>query len=327
MLKEITIKPKVYWGEADCQAVYKSGANKGKPCKNKAYWYSNSQYVCGFHGDKKDRIKLDKNPYADAHKAEVIKYRQKLVEEAKELNKKNEKVGNVICSQFKMMKPPEHIDGYLKIFPNFKHGGRKDGYGCPTLSPKSIGPIIHRMPNVPVAQNLENFHQFAKCFKSEVDPNDPNKPLQSFYDLRNKGYLDKIPHRHKFPLKDMKKLGQKGNKNIPLYSVYSDINGKEYHYSYIECRYFYCHFYERLTKKTAEFMQLLKWLKDGYNLQIIGYDAYPIDMDLYDHYLDSSKPFGHELVLYSLLVIEDPKKYPWNIYRKNNSHLYNLGWL
>jgi hypothetical protein len=28
------------------------------------------------------------------------------------------------------------------------------------------------------------------------------------------------------------------------------------------------------------------------------------------HYLDSSKPFGHELVLFTLLVL-DEKDYPW----------------
>jgi len=41
-----------------------------------------------------------------------------------------------------------------------------------------------------------------------------------------------------------------------------------------------------------------------------------------NHYLDKSKPFGHELVLYTMLVVSDSKDYPWNIYYKNNKKLY-----
>ena len=31
-------------------------------------------------------------------------------------------------------------------------------------------------------------------------------------------------------------------------------------------------------------------------------------------YCDSHYPFGHELVLYCLLTIDDSKEYPWNRY-------------
>ena len=36
------------------------------------------------------------------------------------------------------------------------------------------------------------------------------------------------------------------------------------------------------------------------------------------HYKDVSNTFGHELVLYTLLTVEDPYKYPWNIYYNDN---------
>src|ERR1700747_2820319 len=95
----------------------------------------------------------------------------------------------------KMMKLPETIKGYLNIFPNYLHANRKDGYGCATLSPKSIGPITAY--GLPVAQNLENFHQFSKFYEFEVDPI-TNKIKPDAIQYRIKGFNDKVPHRHKF---------------------------------------------------------------------------------------------------------------------------------
>ena len=69
-----------------------------------------------------------------------------------------------------MMKKPELIDGYLNVFPNYKHQNRKDGYGCAKLSPKSLGPVNHGMPNLPIAKNIENYHQFAKFWDYSIGP-------------------------------------------------------------------------------------------------------------------------------------------------------------
>ena len=100
-------------------------------------------------------------------------------------------------------------------------------------------------------------------------------------------------------------------------------------------------------------------MDQGYNLELCGFDAYPIQNDIEeksklpkstksakskvaksakneeedsnanantnanteteeltieDHYLDSSKPFGHELVLYTMLTI-NPENYPWRKYK------------
>ena len=39
------------------------------------------------------------------------------------------------------------------------------------------------------------------------------------------------------------------------------------------------------------------------------------DKNLYDCYLDTSKPFGHELVLFTLLTYKNPIDfYPWDIF-------------
>jgi hypothetical protein len=60
-----------------------------------------------------------------------------------------------------MMKNPEHIEGFLKVFPNYKHQNRQDGFGCMKLSPKYLGPVDHGQPDLPPALNIENFHQYV----------------------------------------------------------------------------------------------------------------------------------------------------------------------
>ena len=40
------------------------------------------------------------------------------------------------------------------------------------------------------------------------------------------------------------------------------------------------------------------------------------------HYEGGSRLVGHELVLYSLLVIDDARHYPWNVFRQKHSALY-----
>ena len=140
-------------------------------------------------------------------------------------------------------------------------------------------------------------------------------------------YQCSIPYRHKFDYPAMKKIIDKNklnNINIPLFSVYYDKNDEEHRYNYIECRYFYCHYYELLVSKTNDFLDLKQMIANGYNLQIIGYDGFMIDnsKDLMDYYLDKSRPFGHELVLYTMLVIDNKKDYPWNKYYVQHKDIY-----
>lgn len=292
----------IYFGEIDCQSKYKSS---GEKCKNKAYYSQNNQYLCGMHSDKKLRTKLNKNP--DKYKNEMIE-----IEKAAELNRKNGKIGDLIVTKLGMMKSPDEHKGYLKIFPNFKHQNRKDGYGCASLSPKSIGPINHGMPNIPIAKNLENYHQGAKIFPCDLDKN--GKLTKEAIEYRNKMYDDNEPHRHKYSIEKLKEF----NLPTPLYSLYYDSQGNEYKYSYIECRYFYCYWYDLMTQNNSDLKNLKEKLVNGYNLQICGYDGYRVDKNLYKCYLDPNKPFGHELVLYSILKGERP----WEKYYLENKDKY-----
>lgn len=298
-LEKICNTKTTFYGESKCIGVYKSG----KLCTNNGYYLQDGQILCGLHSDKNKRDILPKNPNAEKLRKEEIELHNKSVRKAQIKNKNLGKSGDLIVSSLKMMGKPETIEGFLKVYPNFKHQNRQDGFGCASLSPKSLGPVKHGMPNLPIAKNVENYHQFAKIYEVELSN---GKITKESMQTRINGYNDSTPHRHKFL------------KMKPNFSVFYSKKGVEKRYNYIECRYFYCYWYRKLVEKKADFKKLQQMLRDGYNLQIIGYDGYPITKSLYEHYIDPAKPFGHELVLYSLLVGE----YPWEIYREKYPDKY-----
>jgi hypothetical protein len=289
----------VYYGTIKCSGV----TGSQKLCRNKAYWLSNSLYLCGVHSKAdQERTELPKNPNAKADRAKVMTERQKLVEEVAKKNRAKGIKGDLICVKIGMMKEVEHHDGYLKVFPNFKHQNREDGYGCMSLSPKAMGPIDHGQPGLPIAKNLENMWQGSKCFPHETGKD--GNPNKEFYTTRLTMYNDPEPHRHKKFLD-----GSHAKGNIPNYTVWNN-----HHYQYGEARQIYCHFYEKIALKLNDFLKLKQWLEQGYNLQICGYDGYHVTKSLDEHYKDTTRPFGHEMVLYTLLTL-DKKDYPWRKYQ------------
>lgn len=306
---------KIFYGETICQGIIKS---TNKPCTNYAYYLDNKKNLCGVHSNKTTRKNLPKNPNKEKDRLEMYSKQKLEVERVAKENRNNGKKGKVILTKLKMMKQPEYVKGYLNVFPNFKHQNRKDGYGCMRLSPKSLGPIKHGMKNLPEAKNLENFHQFAKFWDFEFDEKDELK--KEYLDKRKEGYENKEPFRHKYSKEILKKYNK--NINVSKCSIYYDKDGGEHRYSYLECRYFYCHYYEKLAMKEPDFDKLMKYINDGYNLNIIGYDSYQVTQDLWKCYNDTSKSFGHELVLYTLLVSGKDEEYPWNRYYRENLEKY-----
>lgn len=289
-----------FYGQINCQAITKSGT----ACVNKAYYKtSDGTFNCGVHSDKANRTALKKNKDA-INKAAAEIYSSHL----KTLVCSPQR-GKVILTKMYMMKNPPLIEGYLNVFPNFKHQNRKDGFGCSSLSPKSMGPVNHGQPGLPPAKNLENFHQGNKCFPVEITDGKPNK---MFYANRLKMYNDSVPHRHKVDT-----AGKRISKeNKPVCSIYVDKEGVEKQLSYVESRQLYCKFYELFTRTNNDFYVLEEKLNQGYNLNICGYDAYRPDQNLERCYLDDTKPFGHELVLYCLLTQKNP--YPWDLHQTLN---------
>lgn len=302
-----------FYGDGPCSAMVKS---KSKPCTNKAYFYSNGGYFCSIHSkDDETRIKLASDPNLKEKLINKTKDRALKIEEAKDLNISNSTRGQVICTKMKIMKEIEKKDGYLLVFPNFKHGNRKDGLGLPSLSPMSMGPINHGQPGLPQSENLENFHQGNKVYSDEVGLEGDILPI--FYERQKALYESKIPQRHK-----IKTDGSLYRGITPLFSLFRTKKAEgdlydEHRITYVESRQFYCNFYERFALEDKEFLELKHKVSSGYNIQICGYDAYSIDYTDSDKslvlekcYLDASKPFGHEMVLLSLLILE-PKDYPW----------------
>lgn len=302
-----------YHGETICEE---------DSCNKRAYWLTidEKKACCGAHSKKRPRDSLPKNPKAAEERAKRWKEDREHVDAVAKENKEKGIRGKVVCEKMKMMKTPTDIPGYLKVFPNYKHQNRRDGFGCSDLSPKKMGPIEHREPGMPVALNLENFHQGSKVFPHETSSGDPNFLPEKAWGKIKEIYQDPEPHRHKYSPDTLRKHGK--NVNIPLFSVHIDSNGNAKPFTYLQSRYFYCKWYEHYAKKSESFAKLVEMLNDGYNLQIVGYDAYAPDKDLHEHYLDTSRPFGHEMVLYTLLTVENTEEYPWNKYR--SEHLFSL---
>ena len=293
----------LYHGETTCVAIVKSTK---KPCTKKAYYVGPDAHsgFCGTHASSK--TELPKNPMAGTIKRDQLLGSAAAAERAARDNKAAGRSGELILSKMRMMHNPDDHEGFLKVFPNFKHGNRKDGLGLPSLSPKSIGPVRHNQAGLPPALNLENLHQGNKCFHDELD--EKGQPLPIFYERQRLMYTDRIPWRHKFEkFKELK--APTGNRNIPAYAVWLE-GGEELHLSYFESRQIYCNLYERAVRDNPDFHRLRARLADGYNLQICGYDAYPVDRTQPDWaeraYLDTNRPFGHELVLYCMLLGERP---------------------
>jgi hypothetical protein len=308
----------IFFGERNCVAI----TGRKQNCTNRAYFRANGEILCGVHSKKyKDRIELPKNPNQAKLLLDAAETRQKLILEAKSANIRQGHRGAIIVSKMRMMKPIPHVNGHLSVFPNWKHDNRKDGYGCAALSPKSLGPIAHHMPNLPIAVCLENFHQFAKIWPFELKNGEVTAESKQY---RIENYKSKVPCRHKYNYSELKKYAGV-NINIPLFSVFYTDEGHERRFSYLQSRYFYCHFYEVLAKKEPAFAHLVDLVKGGTNINIIGYDGYNIGNTpeaIYAAYIDTSRPFGHEVVLYCLLVIGCAGEYPWNIYRVKDAQAY-----
>lgn len=291
----------VYYGQTKCQH---SGCNNGA-----YYCIGGKDYRCGVHSrkNKDDRTTLPKMEASKARQLRQEKQEQHLstIKQQMAVNVENGQLGQVSCYKMKMIKQVPLEDGILNILPNYKSKGRSDGIAVPSLSPMVMGPIEHSQPGLPPAKNLENFWQSSKVFADEYDEK-TDTVRKSFFTTQRKLFLDDIPHRHK----------RKGEK--PLFWLWKREDGTENRLSYVEARQFYCNYYERFALSNPKFRCLQKLLKLGANIRICGYDAYEPTLSLEKHYLDASKPFGHELMLYSLLTLKSVNEYPWRRHKTEN---------
>ncbi len=297
---------KVFSGESICSK---------KDCNRKAYYRSAGLIFCGYHADRNRRVHLQHNPNRRVQRDALLHEHRATIEQAAVQNRARGRRGRLTCCKMRMMQNPELVAGWQLVFPNNRHGVRADGLGCPSLSPMRLGPVEHRQPGLPDALSIENYHQYNKHFPQF-------ESLHQFRELRTKAYCDPVPHRHKYASAKIKAANKQfvNGLNVPACSVHLDAGGHERRYSYLESRFFYCYWYERLAKGEMAFAELVKKLDDGVNLRIVGYDAYePCTRgNIYTDYCDSTRPFGHEMVLYALLACKDSQEYPWwRFYREH----------
>lgn len=297
-----------YYGEESC-------AHAG--CSFKAYYrISGGELLCGVHSRNKPRSQLLKNPLAQRNKEKAYSRWEEEDEITAKANRDANRKGTLTVSKLRMRRAVDHTTGVYNVFPNYRDQYRAGGFGCSSLSPMLLGPVQHGQPGVPDSKTLENYHQFNKVFRCDMERRAQGKVFlkKSFYEIRDNAYLDPVGHRHKYP----------GKKDTPVFSYHLTKKGEARWYNYVESRYFYCHQYELLAKEKEDFRALRHWLDQGYNLQIVGYDGNPAAKpgNLWELYNSTEHPFGHELVLFSLLVIEDPKQYPWNRFYEENKPLY-----
>lgn len=210
---------------------------------------------------------MEKNPAHEKYISDILEKHQNTIITHKIDNFLNKRKGDIKVCKMHMMKQATMLDGYLSVFPNYKHQKRKDGFGCSRLSPKSLGPVHHNIYGLPVATTIENFHQGAKMFTVDVKDGKVTEEAKRF---REFFYKDPIPHRHKYSPEQLRNLTENKNKNIPLFSLYYDKNGNEKRYTYIQSRYFYCHWYEKLVVEEEDYKKLHQIIDNGTNILIQG---------------------------------------------------------
>lgn len=312
-------------GEMSCQGFYKTGVNKGKPCVKVAYYAQGQGYFCGTHSKADLRKELKVNPQKAVEKAASIETQDESIIASFAENIANKKPGDVICSKMGMRQAVVPVAGYQSVFPNFHPGNRKDGEGCPSLSPMSLGPVEHNIPDLKPANHLEGYWQGSKLFGEECRENREATgglsdeeidwrtatPTKDFHKNRKMMFFSDPPLRRK---PDMT------TKTVCF--IWVDKQGREVHLDYITSRQIYCNLYERLAEQEDVLRQLRDIRLQGMNLNIVGYDGFDfrvkkgetIAEKLMACYLDPKQPFGHELCLVSLLVLK-PEEYPWRIHK------------
>ena len=327
-------------GTIPCESIYSSGNKQGQTCTEVARYYSkgkegNNIYYCGIHSDKSSRKelpKLNKQEKIQRQKEVDEKHELTILEEKQKRIEKKEK-GIVITHKMRMMHNVIQKPGYRDYFPNFRHANHPGGIGCATLSPKSLFIVKHGQPGLPDAQNIENMHQSCKKYKWET--------REEFNKHRIAFYLSSFAYRHKTKQTCQEALGkleeekksskrkreekEKEEDKIWEYFVWRDQDGKEYELDICASRQFYCNFYENYVSNLPEFLFMKKKLEEGENMRICGYDAFEINKDNYiSLYLNPDQSFGHELLLWTLLNIEDSSKWPWRMFRTFSLPLESL---
>jgi hypothetical protein len=194
--------------------------------------------------------------------------------------------------------------GFLRIFVSCMIRDRIDeGYVCKDLTPRTLGPVYHGQPGLPVALTLENFNYGNMCFQSELDEH--GEPSEMFKEYRQYLYKKRFAHGYKLNM----------NEGKPKFFVWINKDGEDDGLEEITYRQIYCTMYERLVCQTPDFQKLKELVEIGTNLQLCIMADIQSNGSLESDYLDPSVNFGYEYCLYTMLTLKNPDEYPWRKYK------------
>lgn len=324
----------IFYGEHGCAATDASSTQK---CDNKTCVgaQDTTAVFCKVHG--RGKPDLPQNPRAAEIKAESARAQVCRIETHKSVNVSLGLNGNLTVGKLGARQTAPVVPGALSVFPNFRgrtsvHG---DTLGLPGLSPTVLGPVIVQgvYPSR-VAATLEAFFQAAKVYPfldASFGDADPAETLRPKWHVNPSFFAS--GHAHAYAKADFKAAealqAVRGPHNVdvklPLFAVYLDSAGAPRRFTHIASRWFYCKAYEQLARRTAAYRDLLARVRAGVDVHLLGYDGYPPTRLLFDHYVDPTRPFGHELVLYTLLAADlaaDPPEHPWDAYHRLHAELY-----
>lgn len=198
--------------------------------------------------------------------------------------------GQILLQKLRRV-PAEPVPaGFFLVLPNRDHTYRQ-------LSPMLLGPVRTGETRFPISLNLENYWQGSKVFQRDLDS---GGNVGFTYQLSKRLMYDTTKgKRHKYT---------RGMR--PLCTIFYD-GDREVRYQYIEARKFYCCHYAYLARAKPQYLELLDRASRGQNLLIKGYDGSLLNSHderlqttINNHYSDSSEPFGHEKVLFTMLCFD-----------------------
>lgn len=217
----------------------------------------------------------------------------------------------------------DHL-GALPIFPNCKHGAfgnaarqsQCGGLGMSSLSPRlgdGVQLCVRRAG--PQGGRCERFATVEAVMQApKVYPDM----------LREDGTLTPAAAAMRAEFRAADPAGRHlGGAARPNQCLYSMLCGRKF--SYIEARYFYCRAFELSKAANSNFARVRALLAKGIDVNIVGYDA-PHEgatpESLSTRYEDPSRPFGHELVIFSMIALQ-PEARPWTQYARAHPETYS----
>lgn len=216
--------------------------------------------------------------------------------------------GQVRCGKLVRAAKHPRLEGFANIIvvsQNAKWG---------QLSPMKLGPLTFFEPlvdgvvmpgfdkyddelQVATCNIMENYWQYSKIYSVDVVD---GQVQDSFYQRRAVGFKSNVAKRRVFA----KKSG------VTTVAAYHD--GKVL--GYVDSRLYYCHYYSQLVKEHPMFVALKSLVTNGTNVLILDYDGPDVDSHnteltltyVYNEYINPHRPFGHGMVLCSMLLGIEP---------------------